>query len=256
MSNGVEENSKESGWILLSIHHSLLSNFKNGWPPPLPSSLMLLKRKGREENKMMQLKKWKQEEPYFPRFSPIYVHFLIGFYAWPNPKWEGQRCIIVVKAFSQCEKEAKKKDGTGQKKVLLLPEVVVVKQKNSFSRGAVGDCNWLRNLCVNEESLAREIDFDTRLGTKRESQEGAKSKDSSYLKKQAERFFSRCHKYLRNIPLLLNGSPHHQSPKNQKEEGEEEKHFGDLIIRITKKALWELFAWFVSCFLYLCSNEP
>ena len=153
-------------------------------------------------------------------------------------------------------KRSEKKDGTGQKKVLLLPEVVVVKQKNSFSRGAVGDCNWLRNLCVNEESLAREIDFDTRLGTKRESQEGAKSKDSSYLKKQAERFFSRCHKYLRNIPLLLNGSPHHQSPKNQKEEGEEEKHFGDLIIRITKKALWELFAWFVSCFLYLCSNEP
>ena len=93
---------------------------------------------------------------------------------------------------------------------------------------------------MNEESLAREIDFDTRLGTKRESQEGAKSKDSSYLKKQAERFFSRCHKYLRNIPLLLNGSPHHQSPKNQKKEGEEEKHFGDLIIRITKKALWEL----------------
>ena len=121
---------------------------------------------------------------------------------------------------------------------------------------AVGDCNWLRNLCVNEESLAREIDFDTRLGTKRESQEGAKSKDSSYLKKQAERFFSRCHKYLRNIPLLLNGSPHHQSPKNQKEGEAEEKHFGDLIIRITKKALWELFAWFVSCFLYLCSNEP
>lgn len=49
------------------------------------------------------------------------------------------------------------------------------------SSGAVGDCNWLRNLCVNEESLAREIDFDTRLGTKRESGEGAKSKDSSYL---------------------------------------------------------------------------
>ena len=34
---------------------------------------------------------------------------------------------------------------------------------------------------MNEESLAREIDFDTRLGTKRESWEGAKSKDSSYL---------------------------------------------------------------------------
>ena len=55
---------------------------------------------------------------------------------------------------------------------------------------AVGDCNWLRNLCVNEESLAREIDFDTRLGTKRESQEGAKSKDSSYLKKQRGFFVS------------------------------------------------------------------
>ena len=212
MSNGVEENSKESGWILLSIHHSLLSNFKNGWPPPLPSSLMLLKRKGREENKMMQLKKWKQEEPYFPRFSPIYVHFLIGFYAWPNPKWEGQRCIIVVKAFSQCEKEAKKKRWNRAKKSSSASRSCCSKAKKFLqqrSRGAVGDCNWLRNLCVNEESLAREIDFDTRLGTKRESQEGAKSKDSSYLKKQAERFFSRCHKYLRNIPLLLNGSPHH-----------------------------------------------
>ena len=62
--------------------------------------------------------------------------------------------------------------------------------KKILSRRAVGDCNWLRNLCVNEESLAREIDFDTRLGTKRESQEGAKSKDSSYLKKQRGFFVS------------------------------------------------------------------
>ena len=42
---------------------------------------------------------------------------------------------------------------------------------------------------MNEESLAREIDFDTRLGTKRESQEGAKSKDSSYLCSKERSFF-------------------------------------------------------------------
>ena len=88
----------------------------------------VLKRGREQENKMMQLKKWKLclEIPIFSPFSPIYVHFLIGFYAWPNPKWEGQRCIIVVKAFSQCEKEGEKKMEQGKKVLLLLPEVVVL----------------------------------------------------------------------------------------------------------------------------------
>ena len=131
----------------------------------------------------------------------------------------------------------KKEMERGKKK--FLPEVVCGCSKKILSRRAVGDCNWLRNLCVNEESLAREIDFDTRLGTKRESQEGAKSKDSSYLKKQRG-FFCAPHKYLRNIPLLLNGSPRTVTAlqsHNKPTEGEKEKHFGDLIIRITQKAL-------------------
>lgn len=147
MSNGLEENSKESSWILLSIHHSLLSNFKNGWPPPTPHPLWcysVLKRGREQENKMMQLKKWKLclEIPIFSPFSPIYVHFLIGFYAWPNPKWEGQRCIIVVKAFSQCEKEGEKKRWNRAKKFFFCFQKLLYCSIYSKKRGEKS-CWWL-----------------------------------------------------------------------------------------------------------------
>ena len=63
-----------------------------------------------------------------------------------------------------------------------------------------------------EESLAREIDFDTRLGTKRESRESeAKSKDSSYLKKRSEVFYT----FAQHISKTYQGLMDHWYRKNK-----------------------------------------
>ena len=131
-----------------------------------------------------------------PYFFPVLTN-LCSFSYWilrlAKSQMRGPTLYNCRESFFPVWKRRRKKiDGTGQKSSSSASRscctVVYIAKKEE--RRAVGDCNWLRNLCVNEESLAREIDFDTRLGTKRESQEGAKSKDSSYLKKQAERFFS------------------------------------------------------------------
>ena len=156
-----KEKREESVWILLSIHH--LSNFKNGWPPSVQKSLLET------------------------------LDHLCSFSYWISRLAKSQMRSTKGPTLYNCRESffsVWKKEMERGKKKSSFQKLCAAVAKKILSRRAVGDCNWLRNLCVNEESLAREIDFDTRLGTKRESQEGAKSKDSSYLKKQRGFFVS------------------------------------------------------------------